>query len=134
MGGDVVAGKVASIERCLARVREETAEGTKVLDDQTVQDAVVLNIQRACEQAIDLATHVVSVRRLGIATDGRHAFDLLAQASAIPPALAERMKRMVGFRNVAVHEYQRLDRAILESIIHERLGDFIEFAAAIVRA
>ena len=133
MGGDVISSKIASIERCLARVRDETAGGMHALDDQTVQDAVVLNIQRACEQAIDLATHVVGVRRLGIAKDARHAFDLLAEARVIPPALAERMKRMVGFRNLAVHEYHRLDRAILESIIRERLGDFFEFATAIVR-
>ncbi len=134
MGGDVVASKVASIERCLARVQEETADGMHALDDQTVLDAVVLNLQRACEQSIDLATHVIAVRRLGIAKDGRHAFDLLVEAKMIPPALAERLKRMVGFRNLAVHEYHRLDRAIIESIIRERLGDFTEFATAIVGA
>lgn len=134
MGGDVVASKVASIERCLARVRDETADGMKALDNQTVLDAVVLNLQRACEQSIDLAAHVIAARRLGIAKDGRHAFDLLAEAKVIPSALAERLKRMVGFRNLAVHEYHRLERAIIESIIRERLGDFVEFATAIVGA
>jgi uncharacterized protein YutE (UPF0331/DUF86 family) len=134
MGGDVVASKAASIERCLLRVREETGGGMHVLDDQTVMDAVVLNLQRACEQSIDLATHVIAVRRLGIVKDSRHAFDLLAEASVISPDLADRLKRMVGFRNLAVHEYHRLDRAIVESIIRERLGDFGELVTAVVRA
>ncbi|HMN95130.1 MAG TPA: DUF86 domain-containing protein [Phycisphaerales bacterium] len=104
------------------------------LGDQTVMDSVVLNLQRACEQSIELATHVIAIRRLGIARDGRHAFELLVEAEVIPKDLGERLKRMVGFRDLAVHECQRLDRAIVESIIRERLGDFTDLIRAIVRA
>ena len=31
---------------------------------------------------------------------------------------------MVGFRNIAVHEYRRLDPAIVRTVVAERLGDF----------
>jgi uncharacterized protein YutE (UPF0331/DUF86 family) len=42
------------------------------------------------------------------------------------------MKRMVGFRNIAVHDYQRLSRPILLAILEERLGDFEAFSRAVV--
>ena len=50
----------------------------------------------------------------------------------IGAGLAERLRRMTGFRNVAVHEYRRLDPAVLEGIVRERLEDLRSFAATIV--
>jgi predicted nucleotidyltransferase len=40
--------------------------------------------------------------------------------------VAERMRRMVGFRNVAVHEYRRLDPAVVSTVVEHRLGDFAD--------
>lgn len=122
MTDDVLLNKIATIERCLERVREEYRGDPTRLDSQTVEDAVVLNVQRACEASLDLAMHLVSRRRLGLPQDSRAAFTLLEEAGAIDPDLAARMKRMVGFRNVAVHQYQKLDRSILLRILDERLG------------
>jgi uncharacterized protein YutE (UPF0331/DUF86 family) len=134
MSDDIVLNKVASIDRCVARVREETASDLDVLDDQTVQDAVVLNLQRACETSVDLAMHLVATRRLGVPQESRNAFEPLRDAGVIDPDLTERLRRMVGFRTIAVHEYRRLSREILESIIRERLDDFAEFARSALRA
>lgn len=124
MPDDVILNKVAIIERCLARVREEFRSDSTRLDDQTVEDAIVLNLQRACEAAIDLAMRVVARDRLGIPQDSRHGFTLLEEAGELSPDLADRMKRMVGFRNIAVHDYTQLSRPILESILRDRLVDF----------
>ncbi|HMN95790.1 MAG TPA: DUF86 domain-containing protein [Phycisphaerales bacterium] len=134
MRGDVVASKVESIERCLARIAELCPEGARSLVDRTVEEAVILNLQRACEQAIRLASHLVAVRRPGLPQEARHAFALLCDAGAIDAEIADRMKRMIGFRTVAIHEHQRLGRAILGSIIELRLEDFRAFVAAVVRA
>jgi uncharacterized protein YutE (UPF0331/DUF86 family) len=60
----------------------------------------VLNLQRACETAIDLAMCVVSQRKLGVPQDSRDAFALLQTAGILPADLATRMQKMVGFRNV----------------------------------
>lgn len=129
---DVLTNKVATIERCLARVREEYRDDPSRLESLTVEDSVVLNLQRACEASIDLAMRVVALRRLGVPQESRAAFELLQDAGMIGPDLCQRMKRMVGFRNVAVHDYQRLHRPILISVLRERLGDFEEFCRAIV--
>ncbi len=101
---DVLLNKAASIERCLVRVREEYVGAESQLETNfTRQDAIVLNLLRAAENAIDAAMHVVRVERLGVPQQSRDAFGLLENSGLIDPELSRRMKAMVGFRNIAVH-------------------------------
>ena len=131
----MVLNKAASIERCLHRITEEfTGDRQNLAANQTKQDAIVLNLQRACETAIDLAMYVISQRRLGLPQESRDAFALLQTAGILPAELAARMHRMVGFRNVAVHEYTRLNLDIVLTIITKHLDDFRAFASTIVKA
>lgn len=116
--------KLASIHRCIEQVRTFVAGDLDRLEDQMVQDAVVLNLQRACEQAIDAASRVVSLRGLGIPGDSAEAFTLLERAGLLTDATAARMRSMVGFRNVAVHQYRMLDRVILRAVVERHLDDF----------
>ena len=128
MPDDVVLNKAATIERCLARIRDVYAnDDASLMKDITKQDSIVLNLHRACESAIDLAMHVVRKRGLGIPQESRDAFELLEKAGLLEGAIAQRMTRMVGFRNIAVHDYAKLNMAVVKSIITERLGDFTAF-------
>ena len=70
---------------------------------------------------------------MGIPQESREGFDLLAAAGLVPPPLSDVLKRMVGFRNVAVHDYRKLDLAIVESIVRAHLDDLLEFARLAVR-
>jgi len=135
MTDDVVVNKAASLERCLKRVREEyqASQESPVHDRQTHEDAMVLNLLRACEAVIDLAIHLVRKRGLGAPQSSRDAFRLLHDAAILDGELAERMQRMVGFRNIAVHNYRQLDRAILSAIVTARLDDFRHFARVMLR-
>lgn len=134
MPDDIVLNKAALIERCLARVREEYAgDDRNLFGNFTKQDSIILNLQRACEAAIDLAMHVVNARRLGVPQESREAFDLLREASLLDAALADRMKRMVGFRNVAVHDYTRLNLETVKAIVTKHLDDFVAFSERLVR-
>jgi uncharacterized protein YutE (UPF0331/DUF86 family) len=102
MPDDIVLNKAAIIERCLARVAEEYAgDDRNLFGNVTKQDSIILNLHRACEAAIDLAMNVVNARRLGVPQESREVFDLLQEAGLLDVAVADRMKRMVGFRNVA---------------------------------
>lgn len=135
MPDDVVLNKAAIIERCVARVREEhKGDARNLTDNLTRQDSIILNLQRACEAAIDLAMHLVRERRLGIPQESRDAFDLLLQAGLIEAGPAGRLKRMVGFRNVAVHDYRKLDLQIVQKIVTDHLDDFLEFTRTVLRA
>jgi uncharacterized protein YutE (UPF0331/DUF86 family) len=129
LADDVSINKAATLERCVARVREEySGNEANLFSDQTRQDAIILNLQRACEAAIDLAMHRVRLHRLGVPQESRDAFSMLAEAGRLDPVLAGRMAKMVGFRNIAVHDYRSLNLGIVKSIVTERLDDFLALA------
>ncbi|MBW7652325.1 DUF86 domain-containing protein [Anoxybacillus sp. ST4] len=129
---DVILNKVSVIERCLKRIQEEYENNPKHLENYTKQDSIVLNLQRACEASIDLAMHIVAQKKLGLPQTSRDAFTLLEQHGIISPSLSQKMKAMVGFRNIAVHDYQELNLTILQKILDSHLTDFTEFTKAIV--
>lgn len=134
MENDVLINKAATIERCLARVEEEYIGHEEELETNfTRQDSIILNLQRACEAAIDAAMHVVRTRKLGVPQESREAFTMLHETGMISKDLQERLQAMVGFRNVAVHDYRTLNLDIVRSILEHRLGDFREFSGILLQ-
>ena len=121
---DIDLNKAAIIRRCLKRISEEYRGNPSRLDDFTIQDSIVLNLLRACEAAIDLAMHRVAQGRFGIPQTSRDSFQLLAQNGILSHASATAMKHMVGFRNIAVHNYQNIQLPILQAIVEKHLEDF----------
>jgi uncharacterized protein YutE (UPF0331/DUF86 family) len=134
MADDVILNKAATIERCVARARQEYLKGPESFSgDFTRQDAAILNIQRACEAALDIGQYLVRRERLGAPQSARDVFTLLAAGGWIALGLAERLQKMVGFRNIAVHYYQTLLLPIVVAVITQRLDDFLEFTGALLR-
>jgi len=129
---DLVLAKVEILERCPARIESARNRSAAGLDALDVQDITVVNLQRAIQAMIGLAAHVVAREGLGVPDSLAASFQLLEQASILDADLSLRMRRMTGFRNIVVHEYRRLDPAILEAIVRERLGDLRAFARLIL--
>ena len=130
---DIIVNKVQSIQRCIRRARDELElAGTGFREDYTRQDAAILNITRACEQALDLANHIIRTHKMGIPTSSRESFDLLERQGVIPNDLAVKLRKMIGFRNTAVHQYQQLNIDIVIEIIRSGLDDLIAFTDAII--
>lgn len=133
MVDDVLINKAATIERCVIRAKEEYEKSpTTFASDHTRQDAAILNVQRACEAALDMGQHLIRRERLGIPQSSRDVFTLLAQAGWIEHDLATSMQKMVGFRNIAVHDYQALQLPNEEAVITKHLGDFTAYSKAIL--
>jgi len=129
---DIVINKIQSIQRCIARAREEYKKSGDSFDsDFTCQDAAVLNILRACEQAIDLANHVIKSHKMGIPTSSSESFRLLANQMIISVKLAENLERMVHFRNAVTHEYQRMNIEVLKNVIQFESNDLLDFASKV---
>ncbi|MHC4884945.1 MAG: type VII toxin-antitoxin system HepT family RNase toxin [Planctomycetota bacterium] len=127
---DVVLSKSAVIERCLKRMQEELV-ADPTLSNYTHQDALVLNIERACQAAIDLAMYVISQRHLGMPQNSGDAFALLEEAGLVDAELSRSLRAMTGFRNIAVHQYRELDLEIVKHIATERYRDLITFCKAL---
>ncbi|MEY3220948.1 MAG: hypothetical protein RIT27_2305 [Pseudomonadota bacterium] len=125
---DVIINKIQSIQRCILRATEEhQLAGISFIQDFSRQDAAVLNITRACEQTIDLANYLIKKNKLGIPNSSRESFELLAQHNMISISLCQQLQKMVGFRNIAIHEYQKLNPHIIVSIIETGLEDLLAF-------
>lgn len=132
---DILLQKKTSIERCVAQIRKYVSQRADLPfeKDYLKQDAISMNLQRACECALDMANHTVRLRKLGLPRSSRESFDLLAQAGLIDDETTKLMKGMVGFRNVLVHDYQRVNLAILQGIMNDRLDDLIGFADQLIK-
>jgi uncharacterized protein YutE (UPF0331/DUF86 family) len=130
---DVVFEKVNRIQNCLQRIYTTVDKDLNLVEDYDVQDIVTLNLQRAVQLLIDLAAHIVRSNSLGMPQSLKENFQILYQNRMIDKALKEKMERMVGFRNVAVHDYEAINPEILKSIIKNHLKDIEEFYSTIVK-
>ena len=128
----VVLNKFETIEKCIKRINEEYQNDSKNLQDYRKVDMIVLNLQRACEAVLDLAMYVVSNRKLGLPQNKREAFKLLEENNIIDSDMSKNMQGMVGFRNIAVHDYKEISEDVLQSIIEKHLGDLMNFARIIL--
>jgi len=131
MNRDIFLNKRRSLETCLTRVRDKYAAGRAALDDLDTLEIILLNLQRACEISIDLAMHAVASHSLGIPQESRDAFRMLQQAGWIGDDLARCMQNMVGFRNVAIHQYQEISLPVVAAILENHIGDFHSFLEAL---
>ena len=130
---DVILNKIEIIKRCISRAKEEYDGNPKNLGNYTKQDSVTLNIQRACEAVIDLGMHVIAERGLGIPQTSRDTFDILQNNKIIGHEMSEKLKAMIGFRNIAIHNYQKLNLKIIQAIIEKDLKDLLHFADVILK-
>lgn len=133
MPDNIIVAKADIIERCIKRAREELAASVDFDTDYTRQDAAILNVERSCEAAIDISNRIVRLRGLGVPASTRDSFDRLVRAGVIDQDLADKLMRMVGFRNLAVHQYQKLDLAIVRAVIEKNLDDLLVFSALALR-
>lgn len=130
---DTIINKIQSIQRCIARAQEEYQKDPEQFEtDFSRQDAAVLNIMRACEQSIDLANHIIKTYKMGIPSSSADSFDLLKLKNVIDIILSEQLKKMTQFRNLAVHQYQKLDAAMIKSILTKNLKDLILYTEKII--
>ncbi|MBB6713718.1 type VII toxin-antitoxin system HepT family RNase toxin [Clostridium gasigenes] len=133
MVNDVLYNKISIIENCLIRIKEVYDNNRKNLDDYTKQDSIILNIQRAVEACIDISMHIVSKQKLGIPQSSRDAFEVMNHNGLLSNELLKNIKGMIGFRNIAVHNYQKLNLDIIQKVIENHLVDFEKFITEVNR-
>lgn len=123
--------KLADLEQYLgqlAEYRDITIDDYR--RDWKTQRIVERTLQIAIEACVDVAEHVIADRRLRVPATYAETFEILGDAGLLDAALRDAMVRMAGFRNVIVHEYARVDSAIVVDVLRNRLADFMRFRAA----
>lgn len=124
--------KLESLRRCVRRVEMRRSETVEALQgDPDRQDILALNLTRAVQLCVDIAGVLIADSDEPAPQTMGQAFDALARMGLIDDALARKMKSAVGFRNIAVHDYQVVDWHIVFDITHRGLDDFRAFAKAV---
>ena len=127
---DLLIAKQQNVELSIRRARDtwEKESDLPFEKDYDKQDIIILNLQRACEQTLDIANHMIRIKKLGWPRDTADSFRLLGKAGIINTELEEKLIGMVGFRNIVVHEYQKIDYHLVEDVIKKHADDLITFA------
>lgn len=133
MQNDVLVQKLDSVARCLERLTIKTPKNKESLEkDVDLQDIVMINLERLVQTCVDIAGIVISSHGLRpIPATMAESFDVLAKNGVITRELGDRLRKAVGFRNIAVHEYDKVNWDVVYSILTKHLNDFRKFARVI---
>lgn len=127
---ELIAKKLAFIETCLRELKD-LARPELIEGDLREERFVAHTLQLAIQAALDVASHIVSDERLGEPATNRQLFESLVTNGWVPWTLAQPLARMAGFRNVLVHGYEDVDKAVVRDVVEHRLDDLLAFVVAI---
>jgi uncharacterized protein YutE (UPF0331/DUF86 family) len=131
---DLILRRIADIEQYLQQLAEyRQIDLTSYQNDWKTQRIVERTLHLTIEGCMDLADHIVADRRLRVPETGAATFEILAEGGVISPDLGKALVRMVGFRNILVHEYARVDPAIVLRVLQTDIADIERFRDAVLR-
>ena len=126
--------KIAQMETYLGQVKEFSPTSLAAYkNDWKTQRIVERTLQILIELCIDIANHIIADGKMRLPQGYADTFGVLAENRVIGRRLGERMGRMAKFRNVVVHQYERIDPAIVVSILNRNLGDFENYKKTILK-
>lgn len=97
-------------------------------NDKFVRRYTERTLQVAAEACLDLASHIISYSGFREPLDSKDCFQVMLENGIISMELADRMKRMAQFRNVVVHDYTKINPAIMYAIVQNHIPDIVAFA------
>ena len=123
----VLAERTMAVERHLARVADRLPSSPADFEPATdASDAVVLHLWQATQIVIDVAMGACLALRLGTPGSYADAFRRLQNAGIIEAALADRLVRAAGFRNLVAHAYESLDLKRVHQAATDGPGDLLQ--------
>ncbi|MDO8336221.1 MAG: DUF86 domain-containing protein [Candidatus Saccharibacteria bacterium] len=125
----IVNKKLDSLSRCINRIQEKCpTDASELKTNLDLQDVIVLNLSRAVQLCVDIAAHTLAASNQPVPNTMSEAFQSLEEMQIINTHLADRLKKSVGFRNLAVHNYHDLNWDIVFAVASKHLEDFKQFA------
>ena len=132
MDRQVINQKLESLRRCLVRIQDKfPADAAELQNNFDLQDIIALNLSRAVQLTVDIGSHIISTMNMPAPETMGQTFEILAQQNVLTVNVADQLKKSVGFRNIAVHNYEAINWQIVHSIVSEHLKDFTEFAKGV---
>ncbi|MEA2085132.1 MAG: DUF86 domain-containing protein [Thermodesulfobacteriota bacterium] len=107
-------------------------EKERLFSDLDLQDIIVLNLERAVQVCVDIAAHIIAEFDVRTPMSMADSFTRLHEAGVITNSTGEKLRKSVGFRNIAIHEYQSINWDVVYSVITDHLDDFRLYAREVL--
>jgi uncharacterized protein YutE (UPF0331/DUF86 family) len=128
----VIASKLESLRRCLDRITSKKPKSLdQLLEDIDMQDILALNLERSIQLCVDIANHILSTLDDSPAMSMAESFERLSEKEIISQELAANLIRAVGFRNLSVHAYDKIDWNLVGTNLESNLNDLVQFVEII---
>ncbi|HYW34403.1 MAG TPA: DUF86 domain-containing protein [Balneolaceae bacterium] len=130
----VIDEKLESLRRCIKRVEtKRPGSPSELEEDIDLQDILSVNLERAIQQCVDIGAHIIASSEEEAPNTMADTFQKLLDMHVLTKETAKVMKKAVGFRNIAVHNYEQINWNIVFNICTQQLDDFKEFAREITK-
>ncbi len=129
---ELIRSKLSDIEESVSLVKAnlpQTFEEFAGLG--LIKDGIYKRIEFAVENIIDICSIINSDLRLSVPESEESFVDRLAERGILTEEMAEKTRRMKGFRNIIVHRYGRIDDRLAHKILSENISDFYDFIESI---
>ena len=129
----IILRKLESLDRCIERLKSKKPSDIETFrTDHDLQDIIVLNLERAVQMCVDIASHIIAELEVRAPMTMSESFSQLHSARVISKETKERMQKSVSFRNIAVHEYQTIDWDVVYAILNFHIQDFNKYAKEVL--
>ena len=129
---DLILTKAGSVKKHLRRIiKKRDTDLHTFLKDIDRQESILFNLQMAVQNCVDIAAYIISEEGLGVPGSTNEMFYLLEENGFLHSELTEKIVKAVGFRNLIVHEYAKIDMEQVFEISQEDINDFNEYLKAI---
>jgi len=126
--------KLSELEEYLGQIREfASIKQEEYSRDWKTQRIIERTLQMMIELTVDISAHLISDKRLRVPTGYADTFKVLFEGGLIGQDLYQVLMQMAKFRNVVVHQYDRIDDTIVVDILQNHLGDFLLFRDAVLK-
>ena len=130
---NVVLNKASKVDQHLGRIRQKRGLSLDAfLNDIDCQESILFNVQMAIQNCVDIASHVVGDEELGVPGSTNDIFYLLEDNGYLSRDITEKMISAVGFRNLLVHEYGKVDLKQVYEIAHNEIENLQEFVRVVL--
>ena len=131
---DLILAKAGSVKKHLNRIFEKRkVDLDSFLNDIDRQESILFNVQMAVQNCIDIAAHIISEEGLGVPGSTTEMFFSLKNHGYLSQNITMAMVKAVGFRNLIVHEYSKIDLELVYEIAHNNINDLNDYLKAIIK-
>ena len=131
---NLILAKAGSVRSHLNRVLEKrNVDLNGFIEDIDSQEIILFNIQAAVQNCIDIAAHIISAEGFGVPGSTTEMFFILGENSYLDNNLTQKMVKAVGFRNLIVHEYGKIELEQVYEIAQNDVNDLNEYLKKILK-